>query len=72
MSKRLGFDVDVTLRLAACSPQSLTGTLELSDASWLDSLQNTIPGSARFTIFTKDGMTILQENFHYEPADISA
>ncbi|KAI9773189.1 MAG: hypothetical protein M1840_008310 [Geoglossum simile] len=65
-SKRLGFDVDATLRLTACDARVLAGTLELSDSPWLDLLRDTKVEEERFTVFTIGETTVLLENFYYD------
>jgi hypothetical protein len=67
-SKRLGFDVDATLRLAQWDAQNDTSSLELRDPSWDQSLKaiTQIPDQGLFAMFIRHGKVMIQENHPYE------
>ena len=63
-SKKLGFNVDATLRLTTDSATALPGTLELPDA-WFGPL-GFQPASEHFTVFNKNNQSYLVENRPYK------
>lgn len=66
-SKRLGFDVDATLRLTQWDAENIQTSLELQHSSWNEHLRliSPTPNQGLFALFHKDGKTFVQENHAY-------
>lgn len=66
-SKRLGFDIDAKLQLAATDSHTLTGSLELRDRSLQLYTQQATSVEDRFAMFDWDGALMLMEYRNYAP-----
>ena len=66
-SKRLGFDVDASLRLHQWDAENIQTSLELRHSSWNEHLRpiSPTPNQGLFALFHKDGKTFVQENHAY-------
>ncbi|KAK5095861.1 hypothetical protein LTR70_003180 [Exophiala xenobiotica] len=70
-SRKLGFDLDATLRLTQRDAAGQTTSLELPENQWASSLDSStkVVRAPAFCTFTKDGKLFLQENHVYDPPD---
>jgi len=62
----LGFNIDATLQLAASDAQTIAGTLELGEQSWVDAINRSKPVEERFGLIERYGKRYLQENRSYD------
>ena len=66
-SKRLGFDVDATLKLTVGESQGNAQSLELMKPQWIELLRHTKHVEGEFAVLDCDGVYMLQEARAYVP-----
>ena len=64
-AKQLGFDIDATLQITAAEAGQTDVSFELQ-SSWLDDLQNVVPGEQWFTVVQHKGRSYLMDRRYNE------